>query len=229
MGAQSPSMSALVLAGVAEIQLTRVKAHLVTDPGLSLIDCGYAGQRPRLRRAIASLGHEPDDLRRIVITHGHPDHAGSAREFAAAGVPILIHPADGSRLATTWRQVLSRPSRGGVFSAMTPEPPSFEPIEDGDVLPMLGGLRVVHTPGHTPGSVCLYGARDKVLFVGDALQRRFGRVHFASALYSDDYAAARHSVKRLAQLDVETVVFSHFAALQEGATEILARLASRVA
>ena len=55
------------------------------------------------------------------------------------------------------------------------------PIEDGDVLPMLGGLRVIHTPGHTPGSVCLYGVRDRVLFVGDTLQRRFGRVSFASA------------------------------------------------
>ena len=41
---------------------------------------------------------------------------------------------------------------------MTPALPTFQPIEDGDVLPMLGGLRVIHTPGHTPGSVCLYGA-----------------------------------------------------------------------
>ena len=62
------------------------------------------------------------------------------------------------------------------------------PIEDGDVLPVLGGLEVVHTPGHTPGSVCLYGARDRVLFVGDVLQRRRGRVSFASGLYSDDHA-----------------------------------------
>ena len=111
---------------------------------------------------------------------------------------------------------------------MTPEPPSFQPIEDGDVLPMLGGLRVIHTPGHTPGSVCLYGARDRVLFVGDTLQRRFGRVSFASALYSDDQAAARRAVKRLAELDVERIVFSHFAALEEGASEVLAGLASRV-
>jgi glyoxylase-like metal-dependent hydrolase (beta-lactamase superfamily II) len=110
---------------------------------------------------------------------------------------------------------------------MTPEPVEFSPIEDGQVLPMLGGLQVVHTPGHTPGSVCLYGARDRVLFVGDSLQRRFGRVSFASGLYSDDHAAAKRSVKRLAQLDVETIVFSHFATLEEGAAEVLARLAER--
>jgi len=87
---------------------------------------------------------------------------------------------------------------------------------------------VIHTPGHTPGSVCLYGARDRILFVGDNLQRRFGRVSFASRLYSDDYAMARRSVKRLAELDVKTVVFSHFAALEEGAAETLARLAREV-
>jgi glyoxylase-like metal-dependent hydrolase (beta-lactamase superfamily II) len=212
---------------VAEIRLTRVRVHLVLEPDLSLIDCGYARDAARIRRAIVAHQREPEALRRVVVTHGHPDHAGSAGELAAAGATILIHPADGARLTITWRDVVRRPTRGHVFAAMTPEVPEFQPIEDGDVLPLLGGLRVIHTPGHTPGSVCLYGARDRVLFVGDTLQRRFGRVAFASSLYSDDYRTARQSVKRLTQLDVKTLVFSHFAALGEGATEILARLASR--
>jgi glyoxylase-like metal-dependent hydrolase (beta-lactamase superfamily II) len=204
-----------------------VRAHLVLEPDLSLIDCGYAGDAPRIRRAIKRHGRDPDALRRVVVTHGHPDHAGSARELAGHGASILIHPADGTRLATSWSDLVRRPSRGHVFAAMTPEVPRFEPIEDGDVLPLLGGLRVIHTPGHTPGSVCLYGARDRVLFVGDTLQRRFGRVSFASSLYSDDYRAARQAAKRLAQLDVKRVVFSHYDALEEGATEVLTRLASR--
>ena len=215
------------LADVVEIRLTRVKAHLVLEPELSLIDCGYAGQGSRIGRAIAGHGRDPASLRRVVLTHGHPDHAGSARELAMNGAAILIHPADGARLALTWRDVARAPSRGGLFAALTPEPPAFEPIEDGQVLPLLGGLRVVHTPGHTPGSVCLYGGRDRVLFVGDVLQRRFGKVSFASRLYSDDHAAARRSVKRLAQLDVKTLVFSHFAPVEDGAAEILAELAAR--
>lgn len=212
---------------VVEVRLSRVKADLLLEDELSLIDCGTPGSADRIRAAIERAGRDPKALRRVVITHGHPDHAGSAAELAAVGATILIHPADGGRLRATWRDALRNPSRGQVFAAMTPPLEAFEPIEDGDVLPVLGGLRVVHTPGHTPGSVCLYGARDRVLFVGDSLQRRFGRVSYASGLYSDDLPMARRSVKRLAQLDVETIVFSHFAALTEGAAEVLAALASR--
>ena len=213
---------------VAELHLARVKAHLVLEPELSLIDCGYASSVRGIQQGIAAHGRDPRELQRVVLTHGHPDHAGGARELATGGASILIHPADAERLKVTWRDVVRQPSRGNVFAAMTPEPPELHPIEDGDVLPMLGGLRVIHTPGHTPGSVCLYGARDRILFVGDNLQRRFGRVSFASRLYSDDYAAARRSVKRLTELDVKTVVFSHFAALEEGAAETLARLATAI-
>ena len=213
---------------IQPIWLRRVQAHLVVEPELSLIDCGYSGSMPRISKSIEAAGRSMDELARVVCTHGHPDHAGGARELALAGIPILIHPADGARLSTTWRDALRHPSRGRVFAAMTPEPPETVPIEDGQVLPILGGLEVVHTPGHTPGSVCLYGRRDRVVFVGDTLQRRFGTVSFASSLYSDDIATARRSVQRIASLDVDTVVFSHFPPLVEGASETLAALARRL-
>ncbi len=201
-------------------------AHLILEPVLSLIDCGYRGDGIRIEAAIAEQGRSMEDLARVVCTHGHPDHAGSARELAGAGVRILIHPADAEQLKVGWRDAFRRPSRGRIFAAMTPEPPEIVEIHDGEVLPILGGLEVIHTPGHTPGSVCLYGARDRVLFVGDTLQRRWGRVSHASRLYSDDAAAARKAVKRLALLDVETMVFSHYPALRRGAAETLERLAA---
>jgi glyoxylase-like metal-dependent hydrolase (beta-lactamase superfamily II) len=213
---------------VAAIELRRVKAHLVLEAELSLIDCGYAGSGARIASVIEGTGRSMAELVRVVCTHGHPDHAGAARELALDGIPVLIHPADAATLATTWRDALQRPSRGRIFAAMTPEPPEVVSIEDGDILPMLGGLEVIHTPGHTPGSVCLYGRRDRVLFVGDTLQRRFGRVSYASALYSDDVTAARRAVKRLASLDVNTIVFSHYPPLQEGAMETLETLARRI-
>src|SRR4051794_25346489 len=202
---------------VETIQLTRVKAHLILEPELTLIDCGYSGSLARIERAITAHGRTMDELARVICTHGHPDHAGSARELAGVVVPILMHPADADGLQTGWTEVAKRPSRGRVFAAMTPVPPHIVPSADGEILPTLGGLEVLHTPGHTPGSVCLYGRRDRVLFVGDTLQARFGRVTSASTLYSDDAAGARQQVQRLAELDVQTIIFSHYPALENDA------------
>ena len=84
---------------------------------------------------------------------------------------------------------------------------------------------MIHTPGHTPGSVCLWAPRDGLLFTGDVLQRRFGRVVFASSLFSDDVRAARRSVQRLAALDVKAIVFGHYPPLVDGAGDVITRLA----
>ena len=211
--------------GVHELRLARVRAHVVVDGDVTLIDTGFRGSRPGVARGLRNAGVGLRDVTRIVCTHGHPDHAGSARELqAAAGARVLIHSADAERLRLGIRDFVRAPSRGRFFAAITPPPAQTEAINDGDVLPALGGLRVIHTPGHTPGSVCLYAPRDGILFVGDVLQRRFGRVGFASALYSDDPVAARRSVQRLASLDVELIVFSHFPPLREDAAGVLRRL-----
>lgn len=215
----------LIAPNVHEIPLLRVKTHAIVEGGeVTLVDSGHASSPPGIERALAGLGLSPDQVRRVICTHGHPDHAGGARAFADRGVEILIHEADATALETGFRDVIRHPSRGRVFAAMTPALPSFTPLADGDALPVLGGLEVVHTPGHTPGSVCLYSRRDRILFVGDVLQRRFGRVSFASKLYSDDPTQARRSVQRLAALDVKTIVFSHFPPLTEDAVATLAKL-----
>jgi glyoxylase-like metal-dependent hydrolase (beta-lactamase superfamily II) len=218
----------LVVPGVHAIRLTRVFAHLVDGDPASLIDTGYAGSTPAIARALSGLGRRLEEVERVVCTHGHPDHAGGARALADRGIEVLIHPADAERMRTGWGSAVRHPSRGRLFAAMTPPLDHFTPLADGDILPMLGGLEVIHTPGHTPGSVCLYGAGDRVLFVGDALQRRGAKIGFASALYSDDRRAAERAVKRLAQLDVELVVFSHYPPIREGANEALRELAGRV-
>lgn len=218
-----------IVPNVHAIQLQRVKAHAIIEgDSVSLIDTGYAGSLRKLSMALAGLGRTVERIRRVICTHGHPDHAGGARALADLGIEVLIHPADAANMDVGLRDAIRKPARGRFFAAITPSLATFTPLRDGDILPVLGGLEVIHTPGHTPGSVCLYARQRGVLFVGDVLQRRFGRVSSASGLYSDDPAAARSSLQRLAALDVTTVVFSHYAPLTDGVTETLARLAGQV-
>ena len=86
---------------------------------------------------------------------------------------------------------------------------------------------MVHAPGHTPGSVCLYARRHKLLFTGDVLQVIRGKVTFASTVFSDDMALARASVARMAELDVETIAFSHYPPWRDGRTRVLRGSAAR--
>jgi glyoxylase-like metal-dependent hydrolase (beta-lactamase superfamily II) len=221
-----------VLPAVHAVPLRGARGYVVLEPEITLIDTGLPGSLARLERFLAAHGRSLRELRRIICTHGHPDHAGAARELVARASPeveVLIHRADLGRLSITPIDAIRRPSRGALFAAITPPPERGRPIEDGDVLPVLGGLEVVHTPGHTPGSICLYAPAHRALFVGDSLERRFGRVSFASRLYSDDYTLARQSVKRMAVLDVEVIAFGHWPPLNERANQILRELASRVA
>ena len=89
---------------------------------------------------------------------------------------------------------------------------------------MLGGLRVLHTPGHTPGSICLYSPKYRFVIVGDTLQRIKGRLTLPNYFFTDDMAQARRSIARVADLDVETILFSHYPPYREDARAALRAL-----
>jgi glyoxylase-like metal-dependent hydrolase (beta-lactamase superfamily II) len=224
---------------VHALELRNVSAFAITDGGLSLIDAGLSGSRPLLAKALEAIGSSESQIGRIICTHGHLDHAGGVRELVdaaeAAGrhIEVFIHPADLAGVSLTFREALAAPQggtrRGHVLQSMTPHPGEARPIEDGDVLPMLGGLEVIHTPGHTPGSICLYARGPKILFTGDVLQVRRGHLAFASPIFSHDHALARASVRRLTDFDVDTIAFSHYRPMREGAAEALAALARQAA
>ena len=214
--------------GLHAVSLLSSRGFLITEPELTLIDAGLPGSRWPLERYLARIGRSRRELRRIVCTHGHPDHIGGVREMTADNhAEVLMHPADIAGLNVTLREAWDARDRGKLIAWLTRGPHAATPLHDGDVLPVLGGLEVIHTPGHTPGTVCLYAARHRILFTGDVLQVRKSRVSFAHRYFSSDYQMACASVERLTQYDVQTIAFAHYPAWTDDANGVLAGLAKR--
>lgn len=214
--------------GVHAVRLMSVYAFLISEPRMTLIDAGLIGSARRVERYAQRIGRRLEELTQIICTHAHPDHIGGVRELAGEReVEVLMHPADLSGLKVTLRDAVANRNRGQLIAYFTRHPGEATPIEDGQLLPILGGLEVIHTPGHTPGSICLYAARHRLLFVGDALQVIRAKVTYASAVFSEDLPLARASVARMASLDVETIAFSHYPPWRDGANAVLRDLAEK--
>ncbi len=217
-----------VVGGLHAVPLIGSNAFLIEDGELTLVDAGHRGSIAMLRRYLERIGRRMSDITRIVCTHGHPDHIGGVEEIArVSGAQVLMHPADMERLHIKLRDVFrdGRPGPGAIIAFLT-RAPEAAPLNEGDVIPALGGLRVIHTPGHTPGSICLYSPTRRLVIVGDILQRMRGVLTLPNYVFTDDMGLARRSIARLAELDIETILFSHYPALHEGGGDALRSLAS---
>ena len=221
---------------VHQVRMLGADAFLIAEERLTLIDAGMVGSRMMLERYLRRIGRRLDELERIICTHGHPDHIGGVSELVRDrdDVSVLIHPDDLVGLRLPLRKALERTDdrairRGRVIQSLTRTPHDPTPVVDGEILPLLGGLRVVHTPGHTPGSICLYAPRHRLLFTGDVLQVIRGRLTYASAFFSHDHARARVSVERLAELDVDTIALSHYQPWSDNCNGELDQLAALAA
>ena len=217
-----------IVPGLRSVRLLGSKSYLVVEDEITLIDAGLQGSGTLLRRYLDGIGRSPRDVKRIVCTHGHPDHIGGVREIAAmTGAEVLMHEADVLRLKMDMKGALKELRPWAFVAAITRGPEDATPMPDDSVIPALGGLRVVHTPGHTPGSVCLYSAAHRLLIVGDVLQVIRGSLSLPSLVFTEDMALARSSIARLAELDVRTICFAHYPTWREGGGEALRALAER--
>lgn len=223
-------MSALspVVPGLWRIDLGIVNAYLLeSDDGPVLIDTGSPGAEAAVLAALSERGHAPEAVRSIVVTHHHPDHAGSlAALLDATGAEAWMHPLDAAevRVGNGFRPY--RPASGILNWALErvfirPGPTTFPPAPvhheaaDGDVLP--GGLRAVHAPGHSAGQIALlWPAHGDVLVAADACSNL--PVLTLSVIY-ENLDVGRETLRRLGDLPFDTAVFGHGKPIVGGAAE----------
>ena len=155
--------------GIERVEGTRIgNAYVVPlDEGVLLVDTGMPSNASRILSSVTRLGHRPSDVLHIVLTHWHPDHMGSAAELRRlTGARIAIHELDAPVLAGRERPAKGRRTMGLLLRVFRVAPLVADvALRTGDVI---GGLEVIHVPGHTAGSIALRRA-DGVVFSGDAL------------------------------------------------------------
>ncbi len=190
--------------------------YLLADRNLTLVDTGFKGRCRQIIREVRRLGYSPSDITNIIITHHHADHVGSLaalKEMTQA--KILAHVADAPYIdgrlpqpAPGWLKWLAKvlPSLPRLWETR-PAPVDIL-VNDGDELPILGGIKIWHTPGHTPGSISLFIPAERLLIAGDVLANRF-RLGLPSKAFTVDLAQEINSIKRIASLDFDIICFGH--------------------
>jgi hydroxyacylglutathione hydrolase len=181
---------------------------------LAVIDPGYTGSYRAVLQFISQQGFQPTDLGWVILTHHHVDHAGTAFALAeATGARLAVHRQDAPYL-----QAAVRPRERMTFWGMADWLPArlasyvvscaggeLHLLDDGDTI---AGLTVIHGPGHTPGSICLWSEPESALFVGDVLNNERG-LRTPPWTVNHTHAMAKLAPRCLSELRYQKAFFGH--------------------
>jgi glyoxylase-like metal-dependent hydrolase (beta-lactamase superfamily II) len=208
----------VVIKGVHLVPMGMANAFLIEgDDELTMIDAGYPGREAAVFGAIRELGRSPHQLKHLIFTHGHPDHIGSAaRIVRKTGARTYMHPLD-----------IPIAESGGPFRPLTPAPGVLrrvvcklffhpderldpvaidQPLTAGEILPIAGGIEVIHVPGHCAGQVALLWRPGRMLFVGDVCMNIMG---LGDPVGFESLEEGRASQRKLATLSFDAAGFGH--------------------
>jgi glyoxylase-like metal-dependent hydrolase (beta-lactamase superfamily II) len=196
----SPSMTAY-----QRVNLDFVSAYILyRGSEAALVDTGVDGSADAIEAALGEVGLDWGVVGHVILTHKHPDHAGS--------VDDVMTRASG---ATLYAGAAEIPE---ITSATVPQA-----VADGD---MIFDLQVIDTPGHTAGHICVLDSAAGILVAGDALNGTGGGVAPPDPSFSEDMTVAMETVLKLGGFTYEIALFGHGEPLTEGASAAVAALAT---
>jgi len=193
--------------------------YLIIDSnGLTLIDSGIPGSAKKILNYINSLGYKRTDLKRILVTHADFDHIGglaALKQVSAARVHASKLEADAIRIGRSSRQLKPEKLYLKIMYALANRYAKTTPVQvddflvDGQILDVIGGLRVVDTPGHTPGHLSFFAPAANILFVGDSMVSDDNGLYRSVIDNTWDHVKAIESVRKQAALGASIVCPGH--------------------
>jgi glyoxylase-like metal-dependent hydrolase (beta-lactamase superfamily II) len=201
---------------------------LVGTDGLTMIDTGLPFSERTILRYMASKGWSSQDLKRILITHADLDHYGclaalqkesGACTHASPMEAIAIASGQSSRpIDRNGRNMLQRLLIAFFSRIMKATPIQVdESLSEGQILPVLGGLRVLETPGHSPNHISFFAPSARVLFCGDSMKSDDSGLRISRSRNNWDQNKANASARKQAGLGSQIVCPGHGPVVRDAA------------
>lgn len=202
--------------------------------GLTIIDASVSGTAGAILSQIKKMGHAPRDVKRILITHAHPDHVGALPDLKAqTGAQVLAGALEQAVIEGKQAVPRADPAKLKGWFKFTPPNTVFKPVtvdhalQDGDTIDALGGLQAVFTPGHAPGHMAFWQPHLRLLFCGDVLFNA-PKLGLPPDFLTVDRAQNIRSVGTLAKRAPTVVCFGHGEPLTQNAAATLQNFAQSV-
>jgi glyoxylase-like metal-dependent hydrolase (beta-lactamase superfamily II) len=205
------------------------RVYVIEDvDGLTVIDAGLDLAANTIVRQLQAIGRTATDVKRIVITHAHPDHIGGLPKLKAlTGAQVIASSIERPVIEGK----VSIPGRAGRPRSTQPiarPTPVDREVQGGETLKdVMGGLQVIFTPGHAPGHMSFWQPERRVLFCGDVLMNTLG-LRLPIAAFTVDMDENKRSIRCLAELNAAIVCFGHGAPLTHHAAQRMSEFARRI-
>ena len=194
---------------------------------LILIDTGFPGLFESIHNLFKEENLDISKLSKIVLTHQDIDHIGNAKLLKRESegvIEILCHEDEADYIEGKERplklkefekklkfmpegaeKIYRGMERGFEMCKVKVD----ETLKDGEVIPFIGGVTIIHTPGHTLGHICLYLNKHKILIAGDTLVIKDGKIQFTDDSYNFNSDENKRSVEKLLNYDIDKIVCYH--------------------